>query len=180
MKTRIFTVLAVLLLSVGAFAQSGTSAPIKGDINGDGVVDVGDINAIIQIMKNGGGAAVDNNAYFFYVGLEKPTSASNPAANLVGTGQPGWHLIGTSLDNINNSNRALDGSDPANNIVVEPTYSTPDGVDFYIVFPQELNIYDGLGNNLNGNYTAMGTVVIGGHTYKIFKAHDYEFIFNIY
>ena len=170
--------LAALLLSVGAFAQSST--PIKGDVNGDGVVDVADINAIIEIMRNGGGTTVDNSAYFFYVGLEKPTSASNPSANLVGAGKPGWHLIGESIDNINVSNKALDTSDQSNCIIVEPTYQTADGVDFYITIPQELNIYDGLGNKLNGNYTVMGTVVIGGHTYKIFKAHDYDFIFNIY
>ena len=57
--------LAALLLSVGAFAQSST--PIKGDVNGDGVVDVADINAIIEIMRNGGGTTVDNSAYFFYL-----------------------------------------------------------------------------------------------------------------
>lgn len=185
MRTRFLTMLAALLLSVGAFAQSST--PIKGDVNGDGVVDVADINATIEIMKNGGGTTVDINSYFFYVGLNKPTSSTNPADEL---GHPiqtnyiyrsaGWYLIGKTIENINNSNRALDCSDQANCIIVEPTYSTPDGVDFYIVIPEELNIYDGLGNKLNGNYTDMGTVEIGGHTYKIFKAHDYEFIFNIY
>jgi hypothetical protein len=173
-----FLLLFVMLCSIGTYAQGNT--PIKGDVNGDGVVDVADINAIIEIMRNGGGTAVDESAYFFYVGLEKPTSASNPSANLVGAGQPGWHLIGTSISNISVTNRALDGSNPANNIIVEPTYQTADGVDFYITIPQELNIYDGLGNKLNGIYTDMGTVEIGGHTYKIFKAHDYEFIFNIY
>ena len=192
MKSKIGFLLTafLMLLSVGAFAQSGNSDPIKGDVNGDGVVDVADINAIIEIMKNGGGTTVDINSYFFYVGLNKPTSSTNPADEL---GHPiqtnysttiyrsaGWYLIGKTIENINNSNRALDGSDQANNIIVEPTYSTPDGVDFYIVIPEELNIYDGLGNKLNGNYTDMGTVEIGGHTYKIFKAHDYEFIFNIY
>jgi hypothetical protein len=173
-----FLLLFVMLCSIGTYAQGNT--PIKGDVNGDGVVDVADINAIIEIMRNGGGTAVDNSAYFFYVGLEKPTSASNPAANLVGTGQPGWHLIGNDINTISISNKALDTSDQANCIIVEPTYQTADGVDFYITIPQELNIYDGLGNKLNGIYTDMGTVVIGGHTYKIFKAHDYEFIFNIY
>lgn len=179
MKTRIFTMLAALLLSVGAFAQSGNVESKRGDLNNDGKVDAADVVTLVNIIINGG-EEVDNSAYFFYVGLEMPTSASNPAANLVSAGQPGWHLIGNSLNDINSANPALDGSDQANNIVVEPTYTTPDGLDFYIVIPQELNIYDGLGKNLNGNYTAMGTVEIGGHTYKVFKAHDYEFIFNIY
>ena len=108
MRTRFLTMLAALLLSVGAFAQSST--PIKGDVNGDGVVDVADINAVIEIMKNGGGTG-GNSPYYWYVGVEKPTSASNPAANLApsgwkpvfGDGQsryPGWRFIGNTLDNI--------------------------------------------------------------------------------
>ena len=169
-----FLLLFVMLCSIGTYAQGNT--PIKGDVNGDGVVDVADINAIIEIMRNGGGTAVDNSAYFFYVGLEKPTSASNPAANLVGAGQPGWHLIGSSLDGIS-KNTPAQSSDP---IILDPTYSSDDGIDFYIVIPQELNIYDDLANKLNNIYTDMGTVEIGGHTYKVFKAHDFEFIFNIY
>jgi hypothetical protein len=175
MRTRFLKMLAALLLSVGAFAQSST--PIKGDVNGDGVVDVADINAIIEIMRNGGGTAVDESAYFFYVGLEKPTSASNPAANLVGTEKPGWHLIGSSLDGISKNTPAQSSANP---IILDPTYSSDDGIDFYIVIPQELNIYDDLANKLNNIYTDMGTVEIGGHTYKVFKAHDFEFIFNIY
>ena len=169
-----FLLLFVMLCSIGTYAQGNT--PIKGDVNGDGVVDVADINAIIEIMRNGGGTAVDNSAYFFYVGLEKPTSASNPAANLVGAGQPGWHLIGSSLDGIS-KNTPAQSSDP---IILDPTYSSDDGIDFYIVIPQELNIYDDLANKLNNIYTDMGTVEIGGHTYKVFKAHWFEFIFDIY
>ena len=173
---KILFLFVVMLGTLGAYAQSNTT-PIKGDVNNDGVVDVADINAIIEIMKNGGGTTVDNSAYFFYVGLEMPTSTSNPAANLVGEEEIGWHLIGTSLDGINKSAPAHSSAHP---IILDPTYESEDGVDFYIVIPQELNVYDDLGNILNGIYTDMGTAEIGGHTYKIFKAHDFEFIFNIY
>lgn len=52
MKTKIFFLLAAMLLScASAFAQSGNSEPIKGDVNGDGKVDVADIVAIVNIMK---------------------------------------------------------------------------------------------------------------------------------
>ena len=63
MKTKFFMLLAAVLLSASAFAQSGTNGTLKGDVNGDGVVDVADINAIIQIMKDGGGTADENTWY---------------------------------------------------------------------------------------------------------------------
>lgn len=51
MKTRFFFLLlaAVLLGSVSVKAQSET--PLKGDVNGDGKVDVADIVAILEIIK---------------------------------------------------------------------------------------------------------------------------------
>ena len=41
-KTKFLLAALVMLFSIGAKAQSG-STPIKGDVNGDGVVDVADI-----------------------------------------------------------------------------------------------------------------------------------------
>ena len=76
MRTRIMTMLAALLLiSTGAFAQSGET-PLKGDVNEDGKVDVADINAIIKIMKDAGGTA-EAPTYYWYVGTTKPTSLSD-------------------------------------------------------------------------------------------------------
>ncbi len=73
MKTKkLFLMAAMLLMSVCSFAQNNT--PLKGDVNEDGQVDVADIVAVINIMKNGGGTT-DGNLYF-YVGTEKPTSLS--------------------------------------------------------------------------------------------------------
>jgi hypothetical protein len=181
MKAKIgFLLTAFLMLfSVSANAQSDET-PIKGDVNGDGVVDIADINAIIDIMKNGGGTE-GKSPYYFYVGLEKPTSATNPAANMAtGLGQMGWYLIGYSLDDIDVNNKAYDNSNPNNIIAVDVDYSSDDGLDYYIVIPEDLNIYDGLGNNITSTYTDLGTIDIQGHTYKILKDHDFEFIFNIY
>jgi len=47
---------------------------LKGDVNEDGKVDVADIAAVINIMKNGGGTT--DGKLYFYVGTEKPTSLS--------------------------------------------------------------------------------------------------------
>ena len=56
MKQKFLMLLAVVLLScASAFAQNGNNNPSKGDVNEDGKVDVADIAAVINIMKNGGG-----------------------------------------------------------------------------------------------------------------------------
>lgn len=71
MKTKIFFLLAALLLNVCAFAQSENTTPLKGDVNNDGTVDVADINAVIEIMKNGGGTG-EETKYYFSVGTTVP------------------------------------------------------------------------------------------------------------
>ena len=76
MKHKILMLLAaVLLCSVSAFAQSGDGEPLKGDVNGDGMVDEADVITVIGIMANGGGI-VEQPKYYWYVGTTKPTSLS--------------------------------------------------------------------------------------------------------
>lgn len=76
MKTKkLFLMAAMLLTSVCMFAQSNNNEPLKGDVNDDGKVDVADIVAVIEIMKNGGGTAEPSIKYW-YVGTTKPTSLS--------------------------------------------------------------------------------------------------------
>ena len=65
MKTKFFFLLAALLLSASAFAQSGNNEPLKGDVNGDGTVDVADMVGIIKIMKDAGGAIGEKQAYWY-------------------------------------------------------------------------------------------------------------------
>ena len=66
MKTRIFTLLAVMMFaSISVFAQG--VEPIKGDVNGDGRVDVADIANIIDIMAKG-------EAGYFYFSNVRPTT----------------------------------------------------------------------------------------------------------
>ena len=59
MKAKIVFLLTafLMLFSVSANAQSG-GTPIKGDVNGDGVVNIADVMAVIDIMMNGGGTLV--------------------------------------------------------------------------------------------------------------------------
>ena len=71
MKQKLFMMLAALMvLGTSAMAQSET---LKGDVNGDGVVDVADIAAVIKIMAD----EADNNGetkYYWYVGQEVVTA----------------------------------------------------------------------------------------------------------
>lgn len=105
MKTKAIIVLTalVMLFGVSANAQvknqapkrAETTTPIKGDVNGDGVVDIADIVAIIEIMKNGGGTS-GQTTYYWYVGhvtneqfenanlLASVVNGQNPTSNTTG------------------------------------------------------------------------------------------------
>lgn len=67
MKAKLFTLLtaAMLLVSAGAFAQS--NEPLKGDVNGDGIVDVADVVSILHVLKNAEGTDGEK-MYYWYAG----------------------------------------------------------------------------------------------------------------
>ncbi len=75
----------MLLGSACAFAQS--DKPIKGDVNGDGMVDVADITAVIEIIKN-------MQEHYFYLGTIRPTLENFKVI-------PGTTTSYTSLDEVN-------------------------------------------------------------------------------
>ena len=86
-----FLLLFVMLCSIGTYAQGNT--PIKGDVNGDGVVDVADINAIIEIMKNGGGTS-GATTYYMYIGQTDPSTISSIDNNTLQlTGAGNWYEL---------------------------------------------------------------------------------------
>ena len=51
--------------------QHPTTSTLKGDVNGDGVVDVADIAAVIKIMTDNGSI---ETKYYYYIGLEEITA----------------------------------------------------------------------------------------------------------
>ena len=173
MKAKIFFLLAAIMLScASAFAQSGNSDPLKGDVNGDGVVDVADIAAIIEIMKNGGGI-VDNN-YYWYVGQTDPSTMTeiSPIVTDTDTSSPGWRNIGTSVPTYTMSNPLWDGS--SNKITTGDTKATT-----YVALPNNtLKIRDGDGDDVTTSvYSQAGTKVINSVTYYIYKIDNVK-IFN--
>ena len=77
MKQNFFMLLAaVLLSSASAFAQSENNESIKGDVNGDGRVDIVDVTTVIDIYLNTVPDTLQTTTYYFYVGTTKPTSLS--------------------------------------------------------------------------------------------------------
>lgn len=92
MKTKFFMLLAAVLLSASAFAQSEGTTPLKGDVNNDGTVDVADINAVIEIMKNGGGTG-EETKYYWYVGQTPPTALPTNDSQLATGLDAGWRKI---------------------------------------------------------------------------------------
>lgn len=58
--------LAAVLLSLGAFAQNGET--LKGDVNGDGKIDVEDVTSVVDIILSG------KTYGYFYFGTTEPTA----------------------------------------------------------------------------------------------------------
>ncbi len=118
----------------------------------------------------------DESNYYFYVGLNQPTS-STVIDETVGAGQMGWHLIGETLDGYTLDNPIYNGGNPSDCINVNSDY---DDVDYYIALPEGIGLRDGSGNDHSGEYLIQTGVTIGGHTYNIFKDHFSDAMFVIY
>ena len=150
MRTKLLIMLAAMLLSASAFAQS-ESTPLKGDVNGDGKVDVADINEIIKIMKDAGGTAGET-VYYWYVGTIPPTDPSNSAQN---TGLNKWTTIGSSL--------------PTSDIKVSKSDSNYERHTWYIAAPTNANfiLYDGLNSEPDETGWSKSTINIGSIQYTL-------------
>lgn len=176
MKTRFFFLLlaAVLLGSVSVKAQSGT--PLKGDVNEDGKVDVADIVAVIEIMKNNGGTT--EKTYYWYIGQTNPstmTSISPIVTDATDTHSPGWRLIGTTLPTYSSSNMLWNGDN--NGIFFENR-------DYYFVaVPSEsIKIYNAANGSVMDSFTNISTVNIAGVTYYVYPCNSKArgFAYNIF
>lgn len=77
----------MMLMSTSAMAQSET---VKGDVNGDGVVDVADIAAVIKIMTENGSI---EKKYYWYLGWDNEDWYTN--THLV-TSTNGWNETTTN------------------------------------------------------------------------------------
>ena len=172
MKTKIFFFLATMMLCCASvFAQSGNNEPLQGDVNEDGIVDVADIAAIIDIIKN-------SNNYFWYVGQTNPSTMSEISPIVTDMTSPGWRLIGTTLPTYSSSNRLWSNAINGDITISETTFNY-----IYIAIPNTTTIpRDGLGgSNLdNGSYEKLpNTKTIDRVEYTIYKStSQYLMIFS--
>lgn len=161
---QIFLIMAAMLLSMGAFAQSENSEPVKGDVNGDGKVDLADVTELINIIL---GKGTETTTYYWYVGQTDPSTMSSIAPVVTDNSSPGWRLIGTTLPTYSASNRLWSNS--TNGDINMPSLS-----NIYIAIPNTTTIpRDGLGGSDldNGSYEKLSnTKPINGVEYTIYKS----------
>ena len=93
MKTKIFALVAAFFMLMGGSAWA--QADVKGDVNGDGVVNEQDIAAILLIMQQAGGVEQDVS-YYWYVGQSIPASIGE--VNNATTDK--WTELGTDLSKV--------------------------------------------------------------------------------
>ena len=111
---------------------------------------------------------LDLNDYLIYIGLNRPTSNTNPNDDVASNNKPlitemnsmGWRSIGSDISIYNASNPAYNGG--LNTVCLNANF---DYVDCYVAIPVEMNIYDGLGNQITWNY--IEEITIGAHQYKV-------------
>ena len=171
MIKKIFMLLAaVLLSSANLFAQS--NEPLKGDVNEDGVVNVADVVAVIDIIAKSQNDS--ETTYYWYIGQTDPSTMSSIDPVVNDNSSSGWREIGTTLPNYSSSNKLWDGS----RIETGDSKTTN-----YVALPNStLFMYDAAGNISSAAWTAVGTKEIEGVTYYIYSsvANLKSFTFNIY
>jgi hypothetical protein len=158
MKTKFFFFLAMLLMSsVGVFAQSETNTPLKGDLNEDGKVDAADVVVLVDIImkKN-----VDPNKYYWYIGVDNPSSISNIQTDIT---VPGWHEIGSSLS----------GFEIEFNPGTQELHLSDERVIYNVIIPEGLNIYDSFGDNGEYMFTTLTCNIPGYKAFRYIPDEDF-------
>lgn len=163
MKTKtIFMLAAMLLMSMGAFAQS--NEPLEGDVNKDGKVDVADIVKVIDIMA--AGEQPQPTVYYWYAGQNQPISQSSITPQDSGAfTNNNWHTI-----DVNNT---YTFSNPIYNSESNPIPGDSK-TNWYVALPanKSYGIYDSVDRNevTNGNWTIDQQITVTEITYNIYKS----------
>ena len=184
MKTKIFALMAAMMLLMGttAMAQNDntktTETELKGDVNGDGIVDVADIAAVIAVMHEQGTV---KQPYYWYVGQENPAEMTSISPIVTDNSSPGWRYIGTSKptsSTFTSTNMLWKGEE--NGITFE-------GRNYaYIAIPyQPLQMWDSMGSDglvFNTKLNNGNPVKINGVDYYCYQsdAKMLAFAMNIY
>ena len=161
MKVKIFALIAAFFMLMGGSAWA--QADVKGDVNGDGVVNEQDIAAILAIMAKNNGVA-EKTKYYWYVGTANPAELTSISPIVGDKTSMGWRLIGTSVPTYTANNVLWDGQ------VNEIVFDGYNDVTAYLALPNNtIKLRDGLGNDVTSELESLGTKNIGGVNYYIFK-----------
>ena len=154
MKQKLLMMLAALMLmGTSAMAQSET---LKGDVNGDSAVDVADIAAVIQIMKDNGDI---ETKYYWYEGWTKPTSSN--IATLV-----------SNADGVSSRGAVVTSLDATELVKSTETIRNSSKANIYVVIPTGYKIYD-ITLNIdvtNTSFTEVTDELIPNH--KVYTFND--------
>ena len=149
MKKKLLFVLAAFFMLFGTSAMAQVDSTLKGDVNEDGVVDVADIAAVIQIMKE-----TQGTTYYWYVGFDNEDWYTN--RNLVTTAK----LQSTTTNSFPTTWSKSSGN----------KYTVPGtkGAYYVVIVPNDWD-YPTLHNPAGGTVglTDKDTIIIDGKTYKI-------------
>ena len=169
MKQKLFMMLAALMvLGTSAMAQSET---LKGDVNGDGVVDVADIAAVIKIMAD---EADIEPGYYWYIGQENPAEMTSISSVVTDNTSPGWRYLGNDLSVYNENNMIFEGA-------VKYTIRFASRATAYIALPSSsIKLYDdtGYGEVLEDGWLNNPVVekVINGVKYYIYTSNSSKLV----
>ena len=158
MKKKILSLLAAFFMLFGTSAMAQVDSTLEGDVNGDGVVDIADITAVIAIIKQNAEA---NPTYYWYVGITDPSTMTSISPIVTDTTSPGWRLIGTTLPS--SETKLFDESNAVN---------FGSQVIHYIAIPkQTLKLTSG-GIDVTAEYAYETSVTINNIKYYIYKSKD--------
>lgn len=139
MKKKILSLLAAFFMLFGTSAMAQVESTLEGDVNGDGVVDIADITAVIAIIKQNAEA---NPTYYWYIGTTNPAEMTTiePIVGDDVSNGVGFRTLDMSKT-YSASNKLYDG---INNPIEGDKSAT-----WYILLPtiSKLKFYDDLGES---------------------------------
>ena len=162
MKKKILSLLAAFFMLFGTSAMAQVDSTLEGDVNGDGVVDIADITAVIAIIKQNAEA---NPTYYWYAGWTEPTAAN--IATIINETYP-------SAKGSTTMNPAGKTATSTSGIIMDYTvanlYNANAKAQYYFVVPNGQGIYDILGTKLHlddAAFTVHSSTAIANHTIYI-------------
>lgn len=171
MKKKILSLLAAFFMLFGTSAMAQVDSTLEGDVNEDGVVDVADIAAVIQIMKETQGTT----EYYFHIWKEPSTtvvkSINNSGATYVSNNFSKYAEIPVGASTIELEDGATAGINTQVQILAPVNWDT-----FTIRDERDLGDLFAIKNGTitaGHQITSIGDININGVIYRIYRTSSY-------